>query len=88
MNETVVAAIADGFLNGFPHPGGTATEQPAHLIDIRFRTKGMPPHFQEQARAVATAQAEGIVYLIENQLDCTIIPNTELAELKQTTNSP
>ena len=81
--QAAADAIAAMLAEGVKHPGNPDTKQPAaELIIPMFRTHGKPPPFGDATRAANQTIAEAIIYHIETQLGCTIIPNVELDQLR------
>jgi hypothetical protein len=81
--QAVADAIAANGLYPLQHPGNPDTKQPsASMIIPIFHTKGRPPPFDDVHTRSNQTIAEAIVYYIEKTLDCTIIPNTELNQLR------
>lgn len=88
---TVTDALAARLPAGLIHPGNT--NQPAQALPLPgLSSTGIPPdmaaHFADEAGLPGTDAprliAEAIVHLITTDLDCTIIANTDLADLRKT----
>jgi hypothetical protein len=73
--------IADRLVNGLYHPGNPEEEQqPATLRLPFFRGVGAPPEMVRQVDETVKLMAEAIVYLIENDGQCDIVPRNQLQE--------
>lgn len=88
-NTAVVKLLAQRLPAGLMHPGDNQTGP--KLIPLPgLATTGIPPemakHFAQEAGLphadVPQLIAEAVVALIEGEAGCTIIPNTELAQLR------
>ena len=85
-NQAAADAIAASFseIGGVNHPGNPDTKQPATTLKIpMFVTRGKPPPFADAIKTSNQTIAEAVIYLIEHQLHCTIIPTAELEALRQ-----
>jgi hypothetical protein len=83
-NQAAADAIAQALAEGPVHPGNPQTKQPAAKLVIPiFRTHGRPPPYADATKTTNQTLAEAIIYLIEKQLDCTIIRNHELEQLRR-----
>jgi hypothetical protein len=82
-NQTIINAIAAALENGLQHPGNPANQKPAAALhNPMFKPKGQPQHIADLIRESNRTIAESVVHLIENPCDCRIIPNTELAQVR------
>lgn len=82
-------AIAAAFHQGLQHPGDKDRNlAPTTIALPMFRAAGAPPPYQEGVKQAAQLLAESIVYLIEHQLDCSIVPNRVLAQQKNDNGEP
>jgi hypothetical protein len=81
-SQETANAIAVALSNGFTHPGSTGGRQAANMHIPGLDPRGKPTHMVEAIKGVTQAIGESIVNLIENDLKCTIIPNDELAALR------
>jgi hypothetical protein len=80
-NQEAVNAIAAAFTTGFTNPGSDQ-RQAANLYLPGLDPRGKPTHIAEAIKAALQSISEAIVYVIEQKLDSTIIPNSELKELR------
>lgn len=83
-NQPVADAVGAMLAEPLHHPGNPETkQQAADLLIPMFRVKGKPPPFADAIRSTNQTVAEAVVYFIENGLECTIIPNAELEQLRE-----
>lgn len=82
-NQPVADAIGAMLADPLQHPGNPDTKQQAAALLIpMFRLRGKPPPFVDAIRSTNQTVSEAIVYFIEEILECTIIPNAELEQLR------
>jgi len=89
MNAQIVTALAEYLEAGaLAHPGDPETQtQPTTFVLPMFRTHGRPPPLADNMRAMTRRIVEALLYHLETNLDCTIITNTELAQLRNGTDT-
>jgi hypothetical protein len=73
---------------GLTHPGNPEQKQPPTTIPLPFRTTGMPPQLAQQVQTTTRLLAEAIVHLLETEGHLTLIPTTELDQLRETAAEP
>lgn len=74
-DNRIAELIADKLVNGLFHPGDPANEQePMTLRLPMFRTVAAPPELVRQVDLTVKLMAEAIVYAIENDGQCDIVP--------------
>lgn len=84
MNQQVASAIAEALAEGLFHPGDPDDpNKPAKMLKIpMFGVQGRPKPYADAARDMDYTIGEAVVHLIENTLDCSIIGNSDLEELR------
>lgn len=80
-NQEVANVIAEAMSRGFTHPGADK-RQAANFHLPGLDPRGKPTHMVEAIKAITQTMGESIVYLIEHDLDSTIITNAELSALR------
>jgi hypothetical protein len=74
----VCAIIANKLTTGLYHPGDPAKEQlPTTLRLPFFRGVGAPPEMVRQVNETVMMMAEAIVYLIETDGQCDLVPRNQ-----------
>lgn len=73
---TIADLIANRLTNGLFHPGDGGDQAPMTVRLPMFRTVGAPPELVKQVDLTTQLIAEAIVYLIEHDGGCDIVPRT------------
>lgn len=86
-NTAAAEAIAKALAEGLAHPGDPERNiRPTNMTLPQFRVPaGAPPPYKKGVEEGNRMIAESIVYLLETQLDYSIVPNRHEAQLKEPT---
>lgn len=81
-NSSLADLIAEGLVNGLPHPGNPEDGSQPHAIVLPvFNTVGQPPEIVEQVAGMARSLAEAIVFLIKEK-GLSVMDTAELDSLR------